>query len=264
MMLKMKQILDNLHKYNMKHIANINFGLAEDVVYDALVVAPSYSPYKVITDDAFKITEMGSQSYCTGYEVKKDNLKIAWIKTAAGGCNMLDYLLICGELQFKQLIFIGATGALKEEFSIGDICTPSYSVAGTLANTYLKDSIQDYIPFEKIYPDTEYVDSIIRLAKENNYVIKKASVFCTDSIVMEYTHLEEIKSFDTDLIEMETSTFYAIAKLMEVPAVALLVVSDNSATGVPLVGRSEEIQKVYEYSRKVVLIDLIYKIVRSE
>lgn len=257
---KMKQILDNFHKYNMKHIANVTFGLLEDVVYDALVVAPSYSPYKVITDDSFKITKMGSQSYCTGYEVEKDNLKIAWIKTAAGGCNILDYLLICGELQFKKLIFIGAVGALKEKFSIGDICTPSYSVAGTLANTYLKDSIKDYIPFEKIYPDMEYVNSIIQLAEENNYTIKKASVFCTDSIAMEYTHLKEIKEFGTDLIEMETSTFYAVAKLMEIPAIALLVVSDNSATGVPLVGRNEEIQKMYEYSRKVVLIDLICKI----
>lgn len=257
---KMKQILENLHKHNMEHIANINFGLSEDIVYDALVVAPSYSPGKVIMDDTFIVTETGSQSYCTGYEVEKGNIKIAWIKTAAGGCNMLDYLLICGELQFKKLIFIGAVGALKEEFSIGDICTPSYSVAGTLANTYLKDSIKDYIPFEKIYPDKEYVNSIIRLAEESDYTIKQASVFCTDSIVMEYTHLEEIKSFDTDLIEMETSVFYEIAKLMEIPAIALLIVSDNSATGVPLVGRSEEIQKVYEYSRKVVLIDLIYKI----
>jgi purine-nucleoside phosphorylase len=260
---KMKIILDNLHKYNMKHIANINFGLAEDVVYDALVVAPSYSPNKVITDGSFKIFEMGSQSYCTGYEVEKDSLKIAWIKTAAGGCNMLDYLLICGELQFEKLIFIGAVGALKKEFNIGDICTPSYSVAGTLANTYLKDSIKDYIPFEKIYPETEYVDSIIQLAKSSNYEIKKASVFCTDSIAMEYTHLEEIKSFDTDLIEMETSTFYAIARLMEIPAIALLVVSDNSATGVPLVGRNEEIQKKYDYSRKIVLSDLIYKITKQ-
>lgn len=260
---KMKQILDNLHQYNMNHIANVNFGLSEDVVYDVLVVAPSYSPDKVITSNDFLITKTGSRSYCEGYEVKKDHLKIAWIKTAAGGCNMLDYLLICGELQFKKLIFAGATGALKEEFNIGDICTPSYSVAGTLANTYLKDSIKDYIPFEKVYPDSDYVDRVIRMAEESNYTIKKASVFCTDSIAMEYTHLEEIRSFDTDLIEMETSTFYAIAKLMGIPAIALLVVSDNSATGVPLVGRGEEIQKIYEYSRKVVLADLIEKIARG-
>lgn len=260
---KMKEILDNLHKYNMNHIANVNFGLSEDVVYEALVVAPSYSPHKVITDSSYIITETGSQSYCTGYEVEKDDMKIAWIKTAAGGCNMLDYLLICGELQFKKLIFIGAVGALKEEFNIGDICTPSYSVAGTLANTYLKESIIDYVPFEKIYPDTQYVDSIIQMASESNYAIKKASVFCTDSIAMEYTHLDEIKSFGTDLIEMETSTFYAVAKLMEIPAIALLVVSDNSASGIPLVGRTEEVQRVYEHSRKVVLPDLIYKIVKN-
>ena len=174
---------------------------------------------------------------------------------------MLDYLLICGELQFRKLIFVGAVGALKAEFHIGDICTPSYSVAGTLANTYLKDSIKDYVPFEKIYPDMDYVDGVIRLAKENHYTVRKASVFCTDSIAMEYTHLEEIRSFGTDLIEMETSVFYAIAKLMELPAIALLVVSDNSATGVPLVGRDEETERVYEYSRKVVLVDLICKIV---
>lgn len=260
---KMKQILDNLHKYNMNHIANVNFGLSEDIIYDALVVAPSYSPDKVITGDAFTITKMGSQSYCAGYEVRKKDLNIAWIKTAAGGCNMLDYLLICGELRFKKLIFIGATGALKKEFHIGDVCTPSYSVAGTLANTYLKDSIKDYVPFEKIFPDHDYVDRVIRMAKESNYIIRKASVFCTDSIAMEYTHLDEIRSFDTDLIEMETSTFYAIAEQMEIPAIALLVVSDNSATGVPLVGRDEETQKVYEHSRKVVLIDLIEKIARG-
>ena len=90
---------------------------------------------------------------------------------------MLDYLMICAELSFKKLIFVGAVGALKSEFDIGDICTPSYSIAGTLANTYLKDSLRDYVPFEKIHPDAEYVDSIVELAKECGYTVKKASVF---------------------------------------------------------------------------------------
>lgn len=258
---KMKQILDNIHKFNMNHLAQVNFGLSEETVYDALVVAPSYSPEKIITDDCFTVTQTGGQSYCTGYEVGNGQVKIAWIKTAAGGCNMLDYLLICGELKFKKLIFIGAVGALKEEFQIGTICTPSYSVAGTLANTYLKDSLRDYVPFEKIYPEEDYVNCVIRMAEEKGHTIQKASVFCTDSIAMEYTHLEEIKSFGTDLIEMETSTFYAIAKIMKVPAIALLVVSDNSASGVPLVGRSEEQQRVYDHARKVLLMELIKGIV---
>lgn len=261
---RMKQILDRLHKYNVSNLAYINFGLDGNTDYDALVVAPSYSPYKILRDGSFRVTELGSQSYCTGFLVEKDGLKIAWIKTAAGGCNMLDYLLICGELKFRRLIFIGAVGALRQEFNIGDICTPSYSIAGTLANTYLKNSIRDYVPFERIYPDKEYIAQVIELAKNNHYLIKEASVFCTDSIAMEYTHLEEIKSFGTDLIEMETSVFYAVADLMDIPAVALLVVSDNSSTGVPLAGRSGEIQKIYEHSRCVVLPDIICRIAKMQ
>ncbi len=164
---RLKAVLDNLHKYNMEGLAKINFGLTDDVVYDALVVAPSYSPGKILKDNSFRYTELGSQSYCQGFLVEKDGLKIAWIKTAAGGCNMLDYLLICGELRFRKLIFAGAVGALKEEFDIGDVCTPSFSVAGTLANTYLKESIKDYVPFERVYPDRDYVAKVRKLAAEN-------------------------------------------------------------------------------------------------
>ena len=257
---KMKRILDKMHQYNAGHLATINFGLDDTMTYDALIVAPSYSPYKLLKDGSFRITETGSQSYSQGFLVEKGPLKLAWIKTAAGACNLLDYLLICGELRFKRIIFIGAVGALKKEFQIGDICTPSYSIAGTLANTYLKESLRDYVPFEKVYPDREYVARIIELARESGYPIKEASVFCTDSISMEYTHLDEIRGFGTDLIEMETSAFYAVGKLMDIPAIALLVVSDNSATGVPLVGRSEEVQAIYDRSRCVILPDMICQI----
>ena len=59
-------------------------------------------------------------------------------------------------------------------------------------------------------------------------------------------HLEEIKAFGTDLIE--------------IPAIVLLVVSDNSASGVPLVGRSEEEKRVYNNAGRVVLKELIEKI----
>lgn len=260
---RLKHILDNLHKYNPGSLAYVNFGLDDGILYDALVVAPSYSPPKILKNGSFTVTELQTQSYCAGYLVEKDGLRIAWIKTAAGGCNILDFLLICGELRFKRLIFIGAVGALKADFEIGDICTPTYSIAGTLANTYLKGSLKDYTPFEKIYPDGAYTAEIMELAHRCGHPIRAASVFCTDSIVMEYTYLDEIKAFGTDLIEMETATFYAVAELMGIPAIALLVVSDNSATGVPLVGRSDELQAQYEYARTAILPDMIYHIAKQ-
>ena len=81
---RMKEILENVHRFNVDNLAYVNFGLEQETVYDALVVAPSYSPDKILKDARFQVTELGSRSYCTGFLVKKDGLKIAWIKTAAG------------------------------------------------------------------------------------------------------------------------------------------------------------------------------------
>ena len=69
--------------------------------------------------------------------------------------------------------------------------------------------------------------------------------------------MDEIKAFDTDLIEMETSSFYLMTEMFEVPGIALLVVSDNSASGVALVGRTQEQQQQYDFGRNVVLPDMI-------
>ena len=258
---KMKDILTRMHKYNTDNMAYLNFGLDADVVYDALVVAPGWKPTKIIADPSFHVTVLDEHSYISGYLVEKDGLKIAWIQIASGASNLIDNLAICGELQFKKLIFVGAVGSLTEKFDVGDLCTPSRSVAGVFANAYLCEKLDDYKPFENIYPDKDYMEHIIALAKDNDYELKKASVYCTDSIALEYSHLDEIKAFDVDLIEMETSSFYKMAELLEVPAIALLIVSDNSATGQPLVGRNEELEEKYNYGRKVMIPDLIYKIV---
>ncbi len=197
--------------------------------------------------------------------MEKDDLSIAWIKIGSSAGNLIDHLALCAELSIKKLIFIGAVGGLKPEFKLGDVCTPSYSVSGSYADTYLmKNSIKENMLFTKVFPDMDYVDAVIDIGKTKGYDIKKASVFCTPSIAMEYTHLDEIKTFDTDLIEMETSSFYMMTDLFELPGIALLVVSDNSASGAALVGRTEEQQKRYNYGRMVVLPDMILAIAERQ
>jgi purine-nucleoside phosphorylase len=124
----------------------------------------------------------------------------------------------------------------------------------------MKDSIRETMLFQKVEPDKRYVDEVIKTGRDKGFDIRYGSVFCTPSIALEYSHLDEIRSFGTDLIEMETSSFYLMADLFEVPAVALLVVSDNSATGAALVGRTEEQQQKYEYGRSTVLPEMILTI----
>ena len=255
---KLKQIVDAFHKYNSENMAFQAFGLSEDITYDALVIAPSFSPYKLKMERFCTVTTLKEGAYIAGYLVEKDNKKIAWIKIGSSAGNLIDHLALCAELTFKRMIFIGAVGALKEHFELGDVCTPSYSLSGSYADSYLKkDSIRETMLFSKTEPDMKYVDEVINIGKDKGYNIKKASVFCTPSIAMEYVHLDEIKAFNTGLIEMETSSFYLMTELFEIPGIALLVVSDNSASGAPLVGRTDEQQEKYDYGRNVVLPDMI-------
>ncbi len=255
---KLKQIVDAFHKYNSENMAFQAFGLSEDITYDALVIAPSFSPYKLKMERFCTVTTLKEGAYIAGYLVEKDNKKIAWIKIGSSAGNLIDHLALCAELTFKRMIFIGAVGALKEHFELGDVCTPSYSLSGSYADSYLKkDSIRETMLFSKTEPDMKYVDEVIDIGKDKGYNIKKASVFCTPSIVMEYVHLDEIKAFNTDLIEMETSSFYLMTELFEIPGIALLVVSDNSASGAPLVGRTDEQQEKYDYGRNTMLPDMI-------
>ena len=256
---RMIEIMDKFHQYNSDNMAYLAFGLDQKEHYDALVVAPSFSPYKLKMDRYCRVTTLKEGAYLAGYLVEKDGLKLAWIKTASSDSNLIDHVAVCAELTFDKMIFIGAVGALKPEFALGDLCTPSYSIAGGFAHTYLKDSIKDFVPFERVEPDMEFVDRIVGIAEESGFELKKASVFCTPSIAAEYYHIEEIKEFDTDLIEMETDALYFMADLLEIPTVALLVVSDNSATGAALVGRTEEEQEKYDYGRNEVLPEMILR-----
>lgn len=261
---KLQKMLDCMYRYNSSETAFLTFGLSRDMEYDALVVAPSYSPYKLKMDSCCKVTTLKQGSYLVGYLVEKDNLKIAWIQISSSDANCIDHIAVCANLTFKKMIFIGAVGALKESFKLGELCIPEYSVCGGIAHTYLKESIRDYVPFEKVVPDAKYTDHVLSIAKHNNCPLRKASVFCTASISLEYAHLDEIKQFDTDLIEMETASFYLMADLLEVPAAALLVVSDNSTTGAALIGRTKEEQTQYEYGQKVLLPKLILAIAKDE
>ena len=211
---KLKQIVDAFHKYNSENMAFQAFGLSEDITYDALVIAPSFSPYKLKMERFCTVTTLKEGAYIAGYLVEKDNKKIAWIKIGSSAGNLIDHLALCAELTFKRMIFIGAVGALKEHFELGDVCTPSYSLSGSYADSYLKkDSIRETMLFSKTEPDMKYVDEVIDIGKDKGYNIKKASVFCTPSIAMEYVHLDEIKAINTDLIEMETSSFYLMTEL---------------------------------------------------
>lgn len=247
------------------NMAMYEFGLSRDKHYDVLVVAPGWKPDKIMPDYGVEIICTKVHSYLSGYEIKGDGFLIAWIQCSSGASSLIDELATCAYLNFDKLVFAGAVGSLVPEIGLGSLCTPEWSVSGNLANGYLLENIQDYVPFRKIYPNhPTFVDDVIECLSFQGIGLKKAPVFCTDSIFCEYSHLDFIKSFGVQLIEMETSSFYLMADLMEKPAIALLAVSDNSATGDPLLARTDEQKRLYNKTRKQVIPKIILDIAKMQ
>lgn len=242
-------------------IAMYEFGLASNKHYDVLVVAPGWKPDKIMTDYEVEITCTKVHSYLSGYEVKGDNFLIAWIQCSSSASSLIDELTTCAYLNFDKLVFVGAVGSLVPEIGLGTLCTPQWCISGNLANGYLLENIRDYVPFSKVYPnDNDFLNRVIQYLENQEIEIKKVPVFCTDSIICEYSHLDFIKSFDAKLIEMETSSFYLMADLLEKPAIALLAVSDNSSTNDPLLARTDEQKFLYNITRKQVIPQIIIDI----
>ncbi len=241
------------------------FGLSTKRHYDLLVVAPGWTPPKILNGFPVEIVTTAKHSYKSGFEVIGDGFRIAWIQTSAGAGSLIDELALCAFLDFDQMVFLGAVGSLSEEIGIGAICTPSYSISGTLANGYLTEDLRTYKPFGKVFPnDPEFVASIVDRMAQMGHAILQVPVFCTDSVLCEYAHMGFIKSFDVKLIEEETSSFYLMADLMEKPAIALLVVSDNSATGESLVLRTPEQKEIYNVSRFKVIPEILLRIAEAK
>jgi nucleoside phosphorylase len=235
------------------------FGFDPDETYDALVIAPGWKPTKTITDPAYRVTQLSQHAYNSGFLVERDGYKVAWAQTASGACNVLDHALVCADMKFRKCVFAGAAGGLTERMEIGDLCTPEQCISGVYANHYFDETLPPFQPFETICPNPEYTEELVGLAGRSGYAMKTAKVFCTDSISLEYSHLEEIKATGAELIEMETGTFFTLAELFDVPYAALLAVSDNSATGVPLLGRGEDLAQRYRHTRGVVIPDMIFR-----
>ena len=260
---RLQRALDCMKRYNTGIMYRECFGFEPDTEYDMLVIAPGWKPTKIIRDPAYKVTELSQHSYFSGYLVEKDGMKAAWTQTASGACNVLDHAIICADMKFRRCVFAGAVGGLTDSFEIGDLCTPEVCISAVYANHYLDDTLTDMHLFEKIYPHTEYTGKVAKIAENAGYALKTAKVFCTDSISLEYSHLDEIKATGAELIEMETGTFYTLADLFDVPSVALLAVSDNSATGVPLLGRGDELAQRYINTRSTIIPDMIFRIARD-
>ena len=236
------------------------YGISSDEIFDAIIVAPSWTPYKVYKENSAQIEVIRETAGYESYIVEIDGLRLGWLRCGMSSSNVIDAMLASANSRTDKMIFLGAVGALKADIEIGEFCTPSESYAYDGASLYLYDKLDTANFGSTVRPGcAEYIEKVLESAAKSGIKICSRPTFCTDSIICEYAHLDEIKATGAELIEMETAAFYRCLELMGKKGIALLSVSDNSASGMPLVARTPE-QKAKMNSCRTVQIPEVIKL----
>ena len=156
--------------------------------------------------------------------------------------------------KYKKIFLIGAVGTIDNNIEISSLVTPSKCISFDGIAPFFKKQFEKKMYGSEIIPyNLEEIDKNIEILKSNDIDVLKEKVFCTDSIILEYSHIDEIIDSGAKLIEMETAAFYSCLRIMNKSGMSLLLVSDNSQKKKSLVEKSIDDQNKYNYIRSTII-----------
>ena len=251
-MTRAQEILQIAMKYNQTDDMLCNaYAISSDEAFDAVVIAPTWTPMRIngftnaqIIDCKVLAAENAKQNSqisnrqplmkkkSESYIIELESFRIAWLKTGTCAGNVMDSMLFLSNLKTDRLIFVGAAGGVIPDVALSEVLTPSVCYDYLGATRYLQERLDGDGFGSKVYPGNQYyISQILKIAQQQGISMSSQPVFCTDTIMGEYIHMEKIQKTGASIVEMETAAFYRVASLMEKAAVAFLVVSDNSSIG---------------------------------
>jgi purine-nucleoside phosphorylase len=140
---------------------------------------------------------------------------------------------------------------------IGDLILPAESVSGDGFSSYLAaGQLRPDCFLAPARPDPELLSRLRQIAAplcvESDAALLEGRVFSSDSIVAQFHHLDEmVNSHGCIGIEMETAAVFRAARLVGIPAAALLQISDVAPDSKSLFsGRTEAEQQRRQQLRR--------------
>ena len=215
-------------------------------IKENVVIAPWWEPSSLPKLGKAELMNPSDSGDTKVWNIKGENIDMTFVKTGIGAPCFLEGLLTLGVTQCKRIIFIGSAGSLDAGIGIGDIVIPEYSICGDGASRYIaSDDLSHDVFGEKVYPDSSMFETAItetsRICEKTNVKWHVGRAFSTDSITAQFAHIDTFLAMGCNAIEMETASAFRAAKLMGIPLVALLSISDNTVTNKSLVsGRTTE------------------------
>lgn len=127
----------------------------------------------------------------------------------------------------QTMIRLGSCGALREDIKIGDLIVAESALRGDGVTPYYVDHASFQPEADKVLTDTLYES-----AAASGYKVHRGRVWSTDAILRETReHVGAAIDQGAIAVDMVTSVFLTICQLYNIPATAILAVSDNIITG---------------------------------
>ncbi len=126
----------------------------------------------------------------------------------------------------QNMIRIGSCGSLSEDIKIGDVIVIDSAIRGDgVTPYYVKPDFQTQ-------SDKKLTDALEEVAKMSGLTIHRGKVWTTDALLRETReYVGKAVEQGAIAVDMVTSVFLTLCQLNEIPATAILAVSDNIMTG---------------------------------
>ena len=226
------------------------YGVSSDEHFDCAFIAPIWTPENIFDIENIDIEQVFSKYFATTYVIRHNNKKFLFVTLKVGAPHIIDFCLSCYKSKCEKFVFIGSAGSLVQEINVGDIIVPDTSISGNGATLYLHEKLDSKNFLEHTKSNTELNEHVRNVFKQHGKNPLNVPVYSTDTIMAQYLHLGEFIDMGAKAIEMESATFFGCMSLINKPAAAVIVISDNTTKGEYLIGRKEEHKKQYHNARK--------------
>ena len=239
-----------------------------DDVKENVIISPSWELEDVSCLGEAELISSAVTDDVKVWIIRNNDTEITYIKTGLTSPHLLERILPLGFTACKRIIFIGSVGSLDKAIQIGDVLVPEFSVFGDGASRYIaSDDLKLDVFGEKTYPDSLLFKKAIAetagICEENNIKWHIGKTFSTDTVFAEFAHIDTYVNMGCNSIEMETAVAFRAAKIMKIPLVALLAVSDNTLTKKSLLsGRTPEEMEYYRFIKRDILPQIILSILQ--
>ena len=173
----------------------------------------------------YQISKLDSELLAPISEIKIGD-KIFWFTNAYGGAELSEFLHTACILGSKKNIHLGCCGGLVEGGFTRDIIIPEYSYGRESSAKYYQPDSND-----KYYSDKTLSDKLTNELSSGHKIFRGPIITCQAMLIQSSEDHERWSKDGYYGVEMEASTVFAVSKYFNVPAAAILYISDNLIKG---------------------------------